>query len=115
MHFLTNRQGPARVRSDQLADQHTTDAPGGTVVDYQLDVTYSGWTATTAGSLTVGELRPYLVDTLETDHGWTAGLPGDTATTGLWVRGDPLGTSSSGEEVNPEDDATPAPGVACCC
>ena len=49
--------------------------------------------------------------TLETDHGWTAGLPGDTATTGEWVRGDPIGTSSSGEDVNPENDATPAPGV----
>jgi hypothetical protein len=59
----------------------------------------------------VGELRPYLVDTLEVDRGWTAGLPGDDATTGLWERGDPIGTSSSGQQVNPEDDATPDPAV----
>jgi len=85
--------------------------PGGTAVDYTLSVAYSGWTQTLSGSFTVGELRPYLVDTLEVDRGWTAGLPGDTATTGVWERGDPLGTTSGGEEVNPEDDATPAPGV----
>jgi hypothetical protein len=99
-------QSPVRL-------QISPSAPGGTQVDYTLSVSYSGWTQTAAGSFAVGELRPYLVDTLEEDHGWTAGLAGDTATTGKWVRGEPIGTSSSGEEVNPELDATPAPGADC--
>ncbi len=39
---------------------------------------------------------------------WTVGAPGDTATTGIWIRADPVGTSAQ-----PEDDHTPAPGVNC--
>ena len=39
---------------------------------------------------------------LETDEGWTVGAPGDTATTGVWVRVDPVGTAAQ-----PEDDHTP--------
>ncbi len=39
---------------------------------------------------------------------WTIGAPGDTATTGIWVRADPVGTTAQ-----PEDDHTPAPGVNC--
>ncbi len=47
-------------------------------------------------------------DTFETDTGWTAGIPGDTASTGQWVRVDPIGTTAQ-----PENDVTPAPGAAC--
>ncbi|UCF66121.1 MAG: exo-alpha-sialidase [Acidobacteriota bacterium] len=47
-------------------------------------------------------------DDLETDQGWTVGAPDDTATTGVWERVDPVGTSAQ-----PEDDHTPAPGVFC--
>jgi hypothetical protein len=45
-------------------------------------------------------------DDFETDQGWTAGLPGDDATTGMWERCDPQGT-----EAQAEDDHTPDPGV----
>jgi hypothetical protein len=46
-------------------------------------------------------------ETLESGGaGWTAGLPGDNATTGQWELADPIGTAAQ-----PEDDATPAPGV----
>ncbi len=48
------------------------------------------------------------VDELEVDSGWTAGVPGDDATTGIWVRVDPNGTPAQ-----PEDDYTPPPGVMC--
>jgi hypothetical protein len=44
---------------------------------------------------------------VETDEGWTAGVPEDTATTGQWERGDPVGT-----EAQPEDDHT-ADGTVC--
>jgi hypothetical protein len=86
-------------------------AAAGTKVDYMLTVSYEGFTETIPGSLVIGVRRPFISDDLESDVGWTAGVPGDTATTGLWERGDPIGTSSSGTPANPEDDATPAPGT----
>jgi hypothetical protein len=45
-------------------------------------------------------------DDFEDDKGWTAGLPGDDASTGVWERCDPEGT-----EAQAEDDHTPSPGV----
>lgn len=47
-------------------------------------------------------------DDMETNKGWTGGIAGDTATSGLWVRANPVGTAAQ-----PEDDHTPAPGVIC--
>jgi hypothetical protein len=44
-----------------------------------------------------------LEDDFETDQGWTAGLPGDDATTGMWQRCDPEGT-----EAQAENDHTPS-------
>jgi hypothetical protein len=41
------------------------------------------------------------------------GDAGDDATTGIWERVDPNGVWEGGTEVQPEDDATPAPGVMC--
>jgi choice-of-anchor B domain-containing protein len=46
---------------------------------------------------------------METNPGWTAGNPSDTATTGIWTRVDPVGTG--GGLVQPEDDHTPPPGA----
>ncbi len=40
--------------------------------------------------------------------GWLYGVAGDTATTGVWTRGDPIGTSAQSE-----DDHTALPGVFC--
>lgn len=47
-------------------------------------------------------------DDMETDQGWTAGAPGDTATSGIWVRVDPVGTAAQ-----PENDNTPGAGTMC--
>jgi subtilisin family serine protease len=47
------------------------------------------------------------------DPDWLLGMPGDAATTGIWVRVDPNGTSYSGVQMQPEDDHTPAPGLKC--
>lgn len=53
-------------------------------------------------------LLPAPVDEdMESDPGWTAGLPSDTATEGIWTRADPVG--SGGGLVQPEDDRTPDP------
>ena len=59
-----------------------------------------------------GTSTPF-ADTVETNLGWTLTSAGDTATTGLWVRADPIGTSSGGVQVQPENDVTPGSGVNC--
>ena len=46
-------------------------------------------------------------DTMETDKGWVVGGPNDTATTGVWERVDPIGTSAQ-----PEDDSNDAGSLA---
>jgi hypothetical protein len=53
------------------------------------------------------------VDDLELDSGWSVGTLVDDATTGIWVRADPVGTVYEGSVVQPEDDRTPAPGTDC--
>ena len=42
-------------------------------------------------------------DDMEVNTGWTVGAAGDTATTGVWERGNPIGTAAQ-----PEDDHTPS-------
>ncbi len=45
--------------------------------------------------------------------GWQLGVPGDGATSGIWVREDPAGTFDGELPIQPEDDHSAAPGVAC--
>jgi len=45
---------------------------------------------------------------LEINPGWSVGAPGDGATTGIWTRVDPVGTTAQ-----PEDDHTADPGDTC--
>ncbi len=47
------------------------------------------------------------------DPDWTLGVPEDTATGGVWIRDDPIGTDYFGAPLQPEDDVTPDPGVKC--
>jgi hypothetical protein len=47
------------------------------------------------------------------DVNWTIGGPGDNATSGLWIRDNPVGTTYNGGPVQAEDDHTPTPGVKC--
>jgi hypothetical protein len=49
----------------------------------------------------------FLEDYFEEESGWTAGVAGDDASDGIWVRVDPLGTWGSGIPIQPEDDHTP--------
>ncbi|MEW6743850.1 MAG: M14 family metallopeptidase [Planctomycetota bacterium] len=88
-------------------------APSGTEIAYLLSLEYEGHSDAMEGVLVVGQPIPFIVDQVEVDVGWTAGVPGDNATTGRWVWADPIGTSYSGEDCNPEDDATPSPGRYC--
>jgi hypothetical protein len=50
---------------------------------------------------------------VEADAGWSLVAGGDNATSGRWIRADPVGTGTAPALVQPEDDSTPAPGVAC--
>jgi hypothetical protein len=52
-------------------------------------------------------------DGFETDLGWTPGVPGDDAITGMWERADPNATYWGAEEVQPENDHTPGSGAQC--
>jgi len=49
-----------------------------------------------------------VTENFESNHGWVAGAAGDTATGGVWVRVDPIGTTAA-----PADDHTPGSGRAC--
>jgi choice-of-anchor B domain-containing protein len=66
----------------------------------------AGGTQVYVATAAVSEAVTY-EDTLETATSWLVG-PGDTATTGIWTRVNPVGTAAQ-----PEDDHTPSPGVFC--
>ncbi len=53
-------------------------------------------------------------DEMESAGSWQVNLQGtDTATTGDWEHGDPIGTTQDGNQLQPEFDHTAAPGVNC--
>jgi hypothetical protein len=98
--------------------------PLGTMIQYYLSVTdIHGRVLTDPATaphpthfFVIGQLELQRADSLERASGWTTGAPGDDATTGLWVRVDPIGTY--GDTVpnlpyQPEDDHTPDPGIYC--
>ncbi|MFT7677991.1 MAG: subtilisin family serine protease [Planctomycetota bacterium] len=81
--------------------------PCGADLDY-----YFSFTANLAGIMTVPATAPVdvysataetniilLADDMEAPSGWVGGVAGDTATTGLWTRVNPIGTAAA-----PEDD-----------
>ncbi|MBD3334409.1 MAG: hypothetical protein GF355_02740, partial [Candidatus Eisenbacteria bacterium] len=53
------------------------------------------------------------IDDCEADRGWTLGAGDDDATSGEWILADPVGTTYSGYQVQPEDDHTDPNGVQC--
>lgn len=95
--------------------------PGGTFVDYYVSVMgESGYRVTSPADAPaswhrffVGQITTVLSDELEAESGWTVGDTGDNATSGIWVRADPVASFNGSTMVQPEDDHTPAPGVAC--
>lgn len=99
-------------------DEYGATIPGqapGSLIEYYLSAAdQAGYSATApdgAPAETYGfrnGVTPVLRDDVEADLGWTLGAPGDNATTGLWIRADPVGTS-----YQPEFDHTPDPGSIC--
>lgn len=107
------------------SNQYTATIPsqpcGGAIEYYFSAATTAGGTSTdpsnapaTFRSVTAADgLSPLLSDSFETASGWLVSWPGDTATEGGWVRGDPIGTFSGSNPVQPENDNTPGSGVNC--
>jgi hypothetical protein len=52
-------------------------------------------------------------DDAEAARGWALSAPDDNATSGRWVREDPVGTLYNSVVVQSEEDHTPSPGVIC--
>ena len=107
---------PARGAVTSLAPHFSLSvdpAPCGSVVVFDLEFRYGASVRRSSFSVRVGAEFPLagLDWDFETAVGWTVD-PG-TATRGTFTREDPVGVSVTGGLSNPEDDTTPAPGVAC--
>ncbi|RMF79377.1 MAG: hypothetical protein D6744_09200 [Planctomycetota bacterium] len=82
----------------------TADSTGGIPVSSPVDAPAQVFTLTVVPNETVIQTSDF-----ETPAGWSVNLDGgDTASTGQWTRGDPIGTAAQ-----PENDHTPAPGTQC--
>jgi len=89
-------------------------APCGAVIDWYLD--WEGDPSSVSLPAAAGDQAFRTVssafgtlhfEAFETAGAWVSGIPGDTATSGHWIRVDPVGTIAQ-----PEDDHTPA-GTMC--
>ena len=80
---------------------------------FDLEFRYGGAVRRSTFSVRVGTETPLSgADwNMETAAGWVSD-PG-TASRGAWTREDPVGVPITGGFSNPENDTTPAPGVAC--
>jgi hypothetical protein len=84
------------------------------VYSAQLNLSLTGpgtYQVSTGVLLSIG---PWL-DQAESDLGWTFGAADDNATSGLWERSDPIGTTygTPAQQVQPENDYTADPGHIC--
>jgi murein tripeptide amidase MpaA len=105
--------GPDLYRAD------LPPVPCGTTVEYFFQAAAAGGPTLSypagPGMLRSTAYVPQLVfdDDMEQDRGWTV-INHPSLTGGAWERGDPVGTFNlNGDMANPEDDATPDPGVMC--
>ncbi len=69
-----------------------------------------GYTSESVFKLMIGAA---FFDDIEEDGAWSLEDPDDTATTGRWVRDDPVGTTHNNQPVQPSEDHTPPPGTDC--
>ncbi len=93
------------VPLSQIAgDEYGAEVPAQTLgrVDYYLRAADDNGTASILPPGAPGETFSYLVasqlDEMESPGEWTVGAAGDEASSGIWVRVDPVGTSAQPEE-----------------
>ncbi|MCC6384620.1 MAG: T9SS type A sorting domain-containing protein [Bacteroidia bacterium] len=104
--------------------------PAGTILHYYLDYVYSCSSFVNSVSTLPVKANasnpniPFFIlinynllnsNELESNTGWTIGLPGDDAVTGQWIIAVPVASYISGNSgvVQPGSDHTPAPGTKC--
>lgn len=88
----------------------SADCPVPTILTVQAAITADfGYAGSMQFSIPVGGFA----DDGELNLGWTLGAAGDNATSGQWVRSDPVGTVYNAQVAQPEDDHTGAPGTQC--
>jgi hypothetical protein len=89
----------------------STGAPEDDILPMDLAIsTAAGYQAASGYKLKVGS---HFYDELEAEGAWIIGDPSDDASTGIWERVDPIGTTQDGQPCAPEDDYTAAPGTHC--
>ncbi len=99
------------------ADLYEANLPP-TPCDAEVDFYFTAQTATlqtVRNPLSPGEMYTLFAltntcenfrDNFEQNLGWTVGAPGDNASAGIWVRGDPNGTAAQPEDDNPNGTGT---------
>lgn len=93
---------PAIACGDNVRYYFRAGSTGGNVTDPSNAPTSSFSAVGGTGTSTI------FYDNFETNQGWNSPAPTHTATSGIWTRVDPVGTSAQ-----PEDDASPSPGTMC--
>jgi len=97
------RPGTMNRISPNVYEARLPQLPCGTEIDYyftartrsnQLITSPAGAPANFYSAVAATERRVVLDDNFEQDRGWTIGWPGDTATSGIWTRGAPIGTGA---------------------
>jgi len=106
---LTNADNGSSPLKIKLEDT----APYGEVITIDVDISFDGYTNLQTVKLVCGVPEIIYTTDMETDPDWTVGDIGDNASTGIWERGDPVGTVSGTLQVQPEDDHTASPGSLC--
>jgi hypothetical protein len=98
---------PVTPLGNGIATANLSAGPCGSVVQFYIEATAVGgatFTYPPAGAMApievpVAAISTVLSDGFESAGGWTAGVAGDTASTGIWERGDPVGTSAQPENA----------------
>ncbi len=101
---LVNLAGPnsAYILQTNAAGQVSFSCdPGGLFAVGTWGYLTSGFNVAADGNFTV-DLTPGYYDDFQLDLGWTNSI---TASSGAWVRGEPVGTSNNGSLANPQVDS----------
>ncbi len=94
----------ADCNGNAIPDECEADCNGNMIADACDIATGAGTDCNNNGVLDACDVT----ETFESNHGWLAGVAGDTATSGIWVRVDPIGNAAA-----PADDHTPGSGRVC--
>lgn len=93
--------------------QLSTGAEPGRPVALSVTLDWKDFSVTTTLSLEIGTRRLIGLDDLESDLGWRAGMPGDDAFTGKWIRDEPDFVQHGVRTAQPDHDTTASPGNQC--